>query len=104
MSELQLHVTAEGGDTVVVVEGDLDLDTAPALTNCLCDTLAGGARRIVVDLRDVSFIDSSGLMALHAAHMAAAESGAALVLRGVSPHTLRLLAFSGLDTVLTVEN
>lgn len=104
MSELQLHVTVEGGDSVVAAEGELDLDTAPALTEWLCGALAGGARRIVVDLRDVSFIDSSGLMALHGAHMAAAESGAALVLRGVSPHILNLLSASGLDTVLTLEN
>lgn len=65
--------------------------------------LVGGAERVVLHLRDVSFIDSSGLLALEVAHRTAAASGAALVLRSVSRPTWDLLSVTGLDSIFSIE-
>ncbi len=50
-------------DAVAVVEvaGEVDLYTSPRLRDLLFDAIQGGAAHVVVDLADVSFIDSSGL-------------------------------------------
>ena len=54
-------VRREGDTVVLAASGDFDLATAPHLRERLQDLLAGGAQRVVVDLRDVAFVDSIGL-------------------------------------------
>jgi anti-anti-sigma factor len=58
---LDLQVTTSGGSTVVEVAGEIDVASAPELRHCLYQRIDGGARRLVVDLRQVDFIDSMGL-------------------------------------------
>jgi len=56
-----LDVSQQDGASVVVVGGELDLHTAPGLGDTLT-ALDGG--RVVVDLRDVCFLDSTALAVL----------------------------------------
>lgn len=56
-----LHVTTTRGATVVQATGELDLASAPHLRDCLRQLIDAGSRRLVVDLRGVTFLDSSGL-------------------------------------------
>ena len=50
-----------GDLAVIVVEGELDIYTAPQLAEALMTCIHAGALRLVVDLAAVPFIDSSGL-------------------------------------------
>jgi anti-sigma B factor antagonist len=55
------------GGLVLTLSGELDLATAPELRKRLVAAIDSGATRIVVDLRQVTFMDSIGLAAvLHA--------------------------------------
>jgi anti-sigma B factor antagonist len=47
--------------TVLVVKGDVDVYTAPRLREKLVELVSEGARKIVVDLDGVDFLDSTGL-------------------------------------------
>jgi anti-sigma B factor antagonist len=49
---------------LVVVSGELDSDTAPALEQKLATLIKSGTRNLVINLRDVTFISSVGLRAL----------------------------------------
>jgi anti-sigma B factor antagonist len=51
----------EPGTTVVAVAGELDLASAPNLKWTLNDSIAKGARRLVLDISPVTFIDSTAL-------------------------------------------
>ena len=63
-SPFELHTTTDSSDVVVVtVVGEVDMTTAPELTKAI-DGVAGTARKVVVDLSGVTFLDSSGLNAL----------------------------------------
>jgi anti-sigma B factor antagonist len=49
---------------VVVARGEIDLDSISALEERLREVLDAGFSRIVLDLRNVSFVDSTGLRAI----------------------------------------
>ena len=54
----------EAGVTVIAVAGELDIATAPALCARLDASRAGRRPRLLVDLSQVEFCDSTGLRAL----------------------------------------
>ena len=64
-------VESDPSDTTILrLHGELDMGSSPTLTNVLHELQQGGAKRIVVDLRGLSLLDSMGLSALLEAHMA----------------------------------
>lgn len=91
----RLAITTVGADPRHLgLSGDLDSFTAPDLDQALL-TL-GPTADVVVELAEVSFIDSSGLRVLIAAHTALAEQGNRLVLKAPSRAVSRLFEISGL--------
>lgn len=53
-----------GESAVVSVSGEIDVATAPELSRVIDRAVAGSTGPLVVDLLDVSFMDSSGLAVL----------------------------------------
>jgi anti-sigma B factor antagonist len=85
----------EGGVAVVVPEGDIDLRTAEAVRTEL-QAAQAEARRVVLDLRQVTFMDSSGIRLLvEAQHAADRDSFSFAVVPGPRP-VQRLLELAGL--------
>ena len=86
---------------VVVVSGDVDLGTAPdfedELARAVEDGLDGG---LVIDLREVSFIDSTGLNALVRAFERQRLAGALLALVTDDSRVAMMLEVTRLDRVL----
>src|ERR1700754_2183352 len=90
--------TEAAGDALVVrVRGELDLATAPALEDVVLPALRDGGR-VVLDLRVLEFMDSTGVRVIVAAHLAAGESGGSLALVRTDPEgpVGRVLEISGL--------
>lgn len=105
MSEHELVTIAalrERGDTILAVRGDVDLATASFLWESVEQVLSD-SERLIVDLRDVDFLDSTGLSVFVRAHRRLREAGGALVLRSPSPRVRRVLDLTGLAQVLTIE-
>jgi anti-sigma B factor antagonist len=94
-------------DRVIVrVAGEMDLDGAPLVAAAVDELLDAGFPRIVVDLRGLSFLDSTGVHVLVAAGRAAAARGRILsLIRPPKPihrvfeltQTESLLAFEGAE-------
>ena len=84
----------------LVLAGEIDSYTAPELA----DLLAKHEGVDAIDLRDVTFIDSSGLRVIVEAHQRRAEEERVLVLRSPSPAVQRLLEISGVAGHLTVAD
>ncbi len=68
------EVTRYDGVAVVAVSGELDIATAPQLDDTL-NRLAARERSIVVDLAEVSFLESTGLAVLLRASRKATSGG-----------------------------
>ena len=89
-----------GTTFALVLAGEIDSYTAPELA----DLLAKHQGVDAVDLRDVTFIDSSGLRVIVEAHQRRAEEERVLVLRSPSQAVQRLLEISGVAGHLTVAD
>ncbi len=97
--DFSVSVRTVGSWTVVDVEGDLDLYTAPTLREELVQVLGRGDNRVAVNLLGVGFMDSTGLGVLVAALKRAREVQVdfALICAGGSPG--KVIALTGLDRV-----
>ena len=76
-----VDVSHEGDQALVAPRGELDLATADQLAQAVDDVWSAGADRVLIDLRPLEFIDSSGLRALLALREAAARDRRELELR-----------------------
>ena len=93
---LTIRVRREQGYAVVAVAGEVDIATVTRLRERLFELAASG-RTLVVDLDQVSFIDSAGLAALVGAARRAAAHGASLQVVCTRPRTRQLFRLTGLD-------
>jgi anti-sigma B factor antagonist len=102
MSELlSLAATAVGdGGHLISVAGEIDMSNATELAEYIVQFEDG---EVALELSDVTFVDSSGLRALLAAHERLKRGGTRLVIRKASARVLRVLEIAGLDSVLDVE-
>jgi anti-anti-sigma factor len=98
MSELGSRLGIVRAGETLVLDGEIDAHTAPLLARELA---TGGA--IEVDVRGVSFIDSSGLRALILATERARDAGGDVVLVAPSTAVRRLIEITGLTGFLTIE-
>jgi anti-anti-sigma factor len=89
------------GDVVVRITGELDLATSPRLGEALAARAPGA--RLVIDLSGCTFLDSSGVRVLSTTATAAAEHGGRLELVVVDPAIARVLAITGVDTMIDVH-
>ncbi|MET7686270.1 STAS domain-containing protein [Streptomyces sp. NPDC005423] len=84
---------------VVSVSGEIDHQTGSPLREAL-EGPDGTAPRVVVDLSEVGFMDSSGINVLIAVHHTLTGAGGWLRLAGATPPVLRIVQLVGLDAVI----
>lgn len=96
-----IEVQEAGGRTLVTPRGELDMASAPELEQAVMPRLAEGAW-VVLDLRSLGFIDSSGLRVVVGAHRTAEEhSGRFTCVRGTPGSTVhRIVEIAGIDGVI----
>jgi anti-sigma B factor antagonist len=101
-----LRVKIENHDGVPVVRaaGEVDVSTAPALRDELT-SVPESSKQVVVDLSDVTFLDSTGLGVLIAAmkRLRDSETGGRLDLVVTRPQIHKVLEVTGLTSVFTVH-
>jgi anti-sigma B factor antagonist len=88
--------------TRLVVTGDIDVHTGPALRDEVLSAIDSGRRRVIVDLSRVEFMDSTGLGVLVAGLNRAREAGGGLWVVCVQDRLLKLFRITGLDVVLPI--
>ena len=93
---LTVEIGHEQGCAIVTVVGEIDISTAPQLRERLFERAATGAP-LVVDLGQVSFIDSVGLAVLVGTANRAAAHGGSLQVACGQPKIQELLRLTGLD-------
>ncbi|HEX5224651.1 MAG TPA: STAS domain-containing protein [Solirubrobacteraceae bacterium] len=97
MAEFNAELTAhDNGTAVVAVRGELDIQTVPQLQAVVAPVLAANPTRLVLDVQELAFVDSSGI-ALWVRWAGEVEE---LELREPSPLLRRVVSAMGLDRKL----
>ncbi len=93
----------DAGRGLVSLRGEVDIYTAPRLKEQLAALLDGGATGIVVDLAEVTFIDSTALGVLIGGVRRLHEAGGRMALVVATRPVERVLTLTGLDRVFTIH-
>jgi anti-sigma B factor antagonist len=100
---LTVSSVIEDGIASIFLRGELDLASAPQMEECLANVLERAPTRVVVDLGQLAFIDSTGLRLLLQADTRAREHGYELVLRPGADSVQRVFEVAGAVDVLRFE-
>jgi anti-sigma B factor antagonist len=101
---LVLSVDEQEGIVRVGASGEIDLSTSADLEQQLGSVIAGGCRELVLDLSDVSFLDSTGLSTLWTLRQRLRDNGCAFILGAPSEPVQRVLRLTKLHKVFQVES
>jgi anti-sigma B factor antagonist len=100
-SHFRVEVRSEDRATVIAVSGELDLASSPALQEEL-DRVSSDSELLIIDLRELDFMDSTGLSVLVRAHQRAEEQGRRLAMVKGPQQVQRLLSLTGVADRLTL--
>ena len=98
---MDLEKSIDGEVAVLRCTGRLNMSAAPGLRIAVDEIVGQGTSRIVIDLSDTSFVDSSGLGALVGGLKSARQAGGDLRIAGAPEQVRTVLALTNLDRVLT---
>jgi anti-sigma B factor antagonist len=100
---MEIEVMKTNAVTVVAPQGDLDLATADKVKRTLTDLVDAGQPRLLMDLSQVTYVDSSGLGALVAAMKHARAAGGDLRLCGLQEDVRAIFEMTRLIKAVAVH-
>jgi anti-sigma B factor antagonist len=102
LPSFELGIDSADERVTFIPRGELDLATAPELEDKVLGAVRDGGRAVVLDLRELTFMDSTGVRPIVAAHQVAEQTGNHL--RVVRPPrdsaVSRVIEISGIDEAL----
>jgi anti-anti-sigma factor len=101
-SDFRVETQTTGRTATLTLSGELDLLSSPMLEQELERALDSGAELVVVDLRQLAFMDSTGLHVVIAAQQRLHEAGRRFALVRGGVQVQRLFELTGLGQILTI--
>jgi anti-sigma B factor antagonist len=92
------------GAVIVAPSGEIDMSRSPILRNTLREVLDKDPDRLVVDLTDVAYMDSSGLATLVEAMRSAKEHTAEMMLCGLNDQVRAIFEIARLHHFFTITD
>jgi anti-anti-sigma factor len=102
VDEFEADISLRGDELWVLPRGDLDIAAAPELSETLSLALASDAKAIVIDLRGLEFLDSTGLRTLIEAPLG--EGGERISFVAGNDHVQSVFRVAGLLDELTFRD
>jgi anti-sigma B factor antagonist len=101
---MQIATTPGSDRYIVTVSGEVDLATSPDLDAAVIAGLESGTNSVIIDLTDVSFMDSSGLGVIVRALKRCREAEIELDLVISNDRVLKVFGITGLDQVIPIHD
>ena len=100
--EFRIEEQVDAVPPVIAVSGEIDVATAPQLRECLHRVIAQGESTIVLDLLEVTFLDSTALGVLVGGLKRCREQGGDLHIVVADPRIVKIFEITGLTNVFTI--
>ena len=97
--DLELEATERDGASVLSLQGEIDVYTAPRMRQAIVDLIDAGATHIVIDMERVDFLDSTGLGVLVGALKRLRAAGGTFGLVCAKEPLLKIFRITALDQV-----
>jgi len=100
---LRIDTTSAHDTTVLSAAGEIDIDTVDLLRTAVADAVQVGTVNLVVDLNQVTYIDSAGLGVLVGTYKRVTAADGTFTVRCCEPRVLRLFSITGLTDLLDID-
>ena len=97
---LRVVTDARNGITRLALQGELDMATVDVLTQALENFESDGSTAVMLDLRDLTFIDSTGMHAFLRARARSVGNGHRLLFMGATRPVRTVFEIAGMESVL----
>lgn len=101
---MQIATTPGSDRYVITVSGEVDLASSPELDTAIIAAIKFGSSSLVIDLTDVSFMDSSGLGVIVRGLKRCREADKDLDLVITNERVLKVFGITGLDQVIPIHD
>ena len=95
-------VTEEGNVSTVFLQGEIDMDVTDKAKEVIMP-LVEAKKEVHLNLKDVQYMDSSGISVLIESHQKANELGTKVILKDISKSVLKVIMMAKLEQVLNLD-
>tara|TARA_B100001765_G_scaffold208728_1_gene168136 strand:- start:471 stop:770 length:300 start_codon:yes stop_codon:yes gene_type:complete len=95
-------ITEEGNTATVFLNGEIDMDVADKAKEVIFPLVDSG-KEVHINLKDVSYMDSSGISVLIESHQKAQEKNTKVILKEISKSVLKVIMMAKLEQILNME-
>ena len=99
---MSYKVTEEGNISIVHLDGEIDMDVTEKAKEIIMP-LIEAKKEVHLNLKEVQYMDSSGISVLIESHQKALEKGTKLIVKDVSKSVLKVIMMAKLEQILNLE-
>ena len=99
---MSYKITEDGNISTVFLDGEIDMDVTEKAKEVILPLVESG-KEVHLNLKDVSYMDSSGISVLIESHQKALEMNNKLIVKDVSKSVLKVIMMAKLEQILNLE-
>ncbi len=100
---MSIRIQSDGETVTAYLEGEIDHHAAAEMREAIDAELNGGARLLILDFRDVTFMDSSGIGLVMGRYRQIRRNEGELQVVNTSPQIYKVMRVAGLDRLAVLE-
>ena len=95
-------ISENGNISTVFLDGEIDMDVTEKAKETILPLVEAG-KEVHINLKDVSYMDSSGISVLIESHQKALEKGTKVIVKEISKSVLKVIMMAKLEQILNLE-
>ena len=99
---MSYKITEEGNVSTVHLDGKIDMDVTEKAKEVIMPLIEAG-KEVHLNLKEVQYMDSSGISVLIESHQKAMELGTKVILKEISKSVLKVIMMAKLEQILIIE-
>jgi len=99
---MSYKISEEGNVATVHLDGEIDMDVTEKAKEVIMPLIESG-KEVHLNLKEVQYMDSSGISVLIESHQKAAELGTKVILKEISKSVLKVIMMAKLEQILIIE-